>query len=192
MLKQLNIAMRLLITLSVLTGLLYPLTVTGLAQILLPFQANGSLAVKDGKVIGSRLIGQNFSGPRYFHGRPSAAGQNGYDGTSSGGLNLGPTNKQLIDSIAERVQTVRGQNSLKADEPVPADLVTTSASGLDPDISPAAALAQARRVATARGLDLNVVHSLIEKQITPKPFGLLGEARVNVLELNLAVDALRR
>ena len=192
MLKQLNVAMRLLITLSVLTGLLYPLTVTGLAQILLPFQANGSLVVKDGKVIGSRLIGQNFSGPRYFHGRPSAAGQNGYDGTSSGGLNLGPTNKQLIDSIAERVQTVRGQNGLKADEPAPADLVTTSASGLDPDISPAAALAQARRVATARGLDLNVVHSLIEKQITPKPFGLLGEARVNVLELNLAVDALRR
>ena len=192
MLKQLNIAMRLLITLSVLTGLLYPLTVTGLAQILLPFQANGSLVVKDGKVIGSRLIGQNFSGPGYFHGRPSAAGQNGYDGTSSGGLNLGPTNKQLIDSIAERVQTVRGQTGLQADEPVPADLVTTSASGLDPDISPAAALAQARRVATARGLDLNVVHSLIEKQITPKPFGLLGEARVNVLELNLAVDALRR
>ncbi len=147
MLKQLNVAMRLLITLSVLTGLLYPLTVTGLAQILLPFQANGSLVVKDGKVIGSRLIGQNFSGPRYFHGRPSAAGQNGYDGTSSGGLNLGPTNKQLIDSIAERVQTVRGQTGLQADEPVPADLVTTSASGLDPDISPAAALAQARRVA---------------------------------------------
>ena len=190
--QQLGIALRLLLTLSVLTGLLYPLTVTGLAQILLPFQANGSLVVKDGKVIGSRLIGQNFSGPGYFHGRPSAAGQNGYDGTSSGGLNLGPTNKELIDSIAERVQTVRGKNGLKADESVPADLVTTSASGLDPDISPAAALAQARRVATARGLDLNVVHSLIEKQITPKPFGLLGEARVNVLELNLAVDALRR
>ena len=190
--QQLGIALRLLLTLSVLTGLLYPLTVTGLAQILLPFQANGSLVVKDGKVIGSRLIGQNFSGPGYFHGRPSAAGQNGYDGTSSGGLNLGPTNKELIDSIAERVQTVRGKNGLKADESVPADLVTTSGSGLDPDISPAAALAQARRVATARGLDLNVVHSLIEKQITPKPFGLLGEARVNVLELNLAVDALRR
>lgn len=190
--QQLGIALRSLLTLSLLTGLLYPLTVTGLAQILLPFQANGSLVVKDGKVIGSRLIGQNFSGPGYFHGRPSAAGENGYDGTSSGGLNLGPTNKELIDSIAKRVQTVRGQNGLKTDEPVPADLVTTSASGLDPDISPAAALAQARRVATARGLDLNVVHSLIEKQITPKPFGLLGEARVNVLELNLAVDALRR
>ena len=189
--QQLGIAIRLLLTLSVLTGLMYPLTVTGIAQILLPFQANGSLVVKDGKVIGSRLIGQKFSGPEYFHGRPSAAGQNGYDGTSSGGLNLGPTNKQLIDSIAERVQTVRGQNALKADEAVPADLVTTSGSGLDPDISPAAALVQARRVAAARGLDVNVVHSLIEKQITPKPFGLLGEARVNVLELNLAVDALR-
>lgn len=190
--QQLGIALRLLIALSVLTGLLYPLTVTGLAQILLPFQANGSLVVKDGKVIGSRLIGQKFSSPEYFHGRPSAAGQNGYDGTSSGGLNLGPTNKQLIDSIAERVRTVRGQNGLKVDGPVPADLVTTSGSGLDPDISPASALLQARRVATARGLDSNVLRSLIEKQIIPKPFGLLGEARVNVLELNLAVDALRR
>lgn len=189
--QQLGIAIRLLLTLSVLTGLMYPLTVTGIAQILLPFQANGSLVVKDGKVIGSRLIGQKFSGPEYFHGRPSAAGQNGYDGTSSGGLNLGPTNKQLIDSIAERVQTVRGQNALKADEAVPADLVTTSGSGLDPDISPAAALVQANRVATARGLDLNVVYNLIEKRISPKQFGLLGEARVNVLELNLAVDALR-
>ena len=189
--QQLGIAIRLLLTLSVLTGLMYPLTVTGIAQILLPFQANGSLVVKDGKVIGSRLIGQKFSGPEYFHGRPSAAGQNGYDGTSSGGLNLGPTNKQLIDSIAERVQTIRGQNALKADEAVPADLVTTSGSGLDPDISPAAALVQANRVATARGLDLNVVYNLIEKRISPKQFGLLGEARVNVLELNLAVDALR-
>ena len=188
--KQLGVAMRLLIVMTVLTGLLYPLTVTGLAQILLPFQANGSLVVKDGKVIGSRLIGQNFSGPEYFHGRPSAAGQNGYEGNSSGGLNLGPTNKQLIESIAERVKTVRGQNGLNVDEPVPADLVTTPGSGLDPDISPAAALVQARRVATARGLDLNAVHRLIEKQITPKQFGLLGEARVNILELNLAVDAL--
>ena len=146
--------------------------------------------VKDGKVICSRLIGQNFSGPEYFHGRPSAAGENGYDGKSSGGLNLGPTNKQLIESIAERVKTVRGQNRINVDEPVPADLVTTPGSGLDPDISPAAALVQARRVATARGLDLNVVHRLIEKQIIPKQFGLLGEARVNVLELNLAVDAI--
>ena len=188
--KQLGVAMRLLIVMTVLTGLLYPLTVTGLAQILLPFQANGSLVVKDGKVIGSRLIGQNFSGPEYFHGRPSAAGQNGYEGNSSGGLNLGPTNKQLIESIAERVKTVRGQNRINVDEPVPADLVTTPGSGLDPDISPAAALVQARRVATARGLDLNAVHRLIEKQITPKQFGLLGEARVNILELNLAVDAL--
>ena len=190
MLKQLGVAIRLLMVMSVLAGLVYPLTVTGLAQILLPFQANGSLVVKDGKVIGSRLIGQNFSGPEYFHGRPSAAGENGYDGNSSGGLNLGPTNKQLIESIAERVKTVRGQNRINVDEPVPADLVTTPGSGLDPDISPAAALVQARRVATARGLDLNAVHRLIEKQITPKQFGLLGEARVNILELNLAVDAL--
>ena len=190
MLKQLGVAIRLIIVMSVLTGLLYPLTVTGLAQILLPFQANGSLVVKDGKVIGSRLIGQKFSGPEYFHGRPSAAGENGYDGNSSGGLNLGPTNKQLIGAITERVKTIREQNGLIVDEPLPADLVTTSGSGLDPDISPVAALVQARRVAAVRGLDLNVVHRLIEKQITPIQFGLLGEARVNVLELNLAVDAI--
>ena len=181
-------ALRLLVLMSVLTGLAYPLLITCLAQILMPFQADGSLVVKEGKVIGSKLIGQNFSGPGYFHGRPSAAGQNGYDGSNSGGSNLGSTNKQLIDSIKTRVDTVRTQNDLKADSPVPADWVTTSGSGLDPDISPAAARLQAKRIATVRGFDLNTVNNLIESQIKPKQFGLLGEPRVNVLELNLALD----
>jgi len=190
--KQMGKALKLLVLMTVLIGLVYPLTITGLAQLLMPHQADGSLITKDGKVVGSKLIGQNFSSPKYFHGRPSAAGPNGYDGSSSGGLNLGPTNKQLIDLIKVRVDTVRKQNGLDAADPVPADWVTTSGSGLDPDISPATALLQAKRIATARGLDLNTVHILIDSHVKPKQFGILGEARVNVLELNLALDAVKR
>ena len=190
--NQMGKALRMLVLMTVLTGLAYPLLITGLAQLLMPFQADGSLVVKEGKVIGSQLIGQNFSGPGYFHGRPSAAGQNGYDGSNSGGSNLGSTNKQLIDSIKVRVDTVRIQNDLNADSPVPADWVTTSGSGLDPDISPATARLQAKRIATIRGFDLNTVHNLIESQVKPKQFGLLGEPRVNVLELNLALDNIKR
>ena len=190
--KQMGKALKLLVLMTVITGLVYPLTITGLAQLLMPHQADGSLITKAGKVVGSKLIGQNFSSPKYFHGRPSAAGPNGYDGSSSGGLNLGPTNKQLIDLIKVRVDTVRKQNGLDAADPVPADWVTTSGSGLDPDISPATALLQAQRIATARGLDLNTVHILIDSQVKPKQLGILGEARVNVLELNLALDAVKR
>lgn len=190
--KQIGKALKLLVLMTVITGLVYPLTITGLAQLLMPNQADGSLITKEGKVVGSKLIGQNFSSPKYFHGRPSAAGPNGYDGSSSGGLNLGPTNKQLIDLIKVRVDTVRKQNGLDAADPVPADWVTTSGSGLDPDISPATALLQAKRIATARGLDLNTVQILIDSQVKPKQLGLLGEARVNVLELNLALDAVKR
>jgi potassium-transporting ATPase KdpC subunit len=189
---QMGKALKLLILMTVLTGLLYPLAITGLAQLLMQHQADGSLITKDGKIVGSKLIGQNFSGPGYFHGRPSAAGQNGYDGSNSGGSNLGSTNKQLMDSIKVRVDTVRTQNDLNADNPVPADWVTTSGSGLDPDISPATARLQAKRIATVRGFDLNTVNKLIESQVKPKQFGLLGETRVNVLELNLALDNIKR
>ena len=190
--QQLGIALRLLLTLSVLTGLLYPLTVTGIAQILLPFQANGSLVVKDGKVIGSCLIGQNFSGPEYFHGRPSAAGAGGYDATASSGSNQGPTSRQLIKTTDERVRAFRNENGLAAGDLVPADLATASGSGLDPDISPAAARLQARRIASVRGIDLDTVNGFIDNGTKPKQFGLLGEPRVNVLELNLALDAVKR
>ncbi|MHC1762263.1 MAG: potassium-transporting ATPase subunit KdpC [Negativicutes bacterium] len=190
--KQMGKALKLLVLMTVLTGLVYPLAITGLARLLMPHQADGSLITKDGRIVGSKLIGQNFSSPKYFHGRPSAAGPDGYDGSSSGGSNLGPTNKQLIDSIQVKVDTVRKQNDLNAADPVPADWVTTSGSGLDPDISPSTARLQAKRIAQVRGFDLQTVHTLIESRIQPRQFGLFGEPRVNVLELNLALDAVKR
>lgn len=190
--KQMGKALKLLVLMTVLTGLVYPLAITGLAQLLMPYQADGSLITKDGRIVGSKWIGQNFSSPKYFHGRPSAAGPDGYDGSSSGGSNLGPTNKQLIDSIKVKVDTVRKQNDLNATDPVPADWVTTSGSGLDPDISPSTARLQAKRIARVRGVDLQTVHTLIESRIQPRQFGFFGEPRVNVLELNLALDAVKR
>ena len=190
--KQMGKALKLLVLMTVLTGLVYPLAITGLAQLLMPYQADGSLITKNGRIVGSKWIGQNFSSPKYFHGRPSAAGPDGYDGSSSGGSNLGPTNKQLIDSIKVKVDTVRKQNDLNATDPVPADWVTTSGSGLDPDISPSTARLQAKRIARVRGFDLQTVHTLIESRIQPRQFGLFGEPRVNVLELNLALDAVKR
>jgi len=189
--KQMGIALRLIVFMTVLTGLVFPLAITVLAQVLMPFQADGSLLVREGKVIGSRLIGQNFSSPKYFNGRPSGAGQSGYDASSSGGLNLGPTNKQLIESIQVRVDTVRRQNHLKTEDPVPADWVTASGSGLDPDISTSTARLQANRIARIRGVDLEPILILIDSQSKPKQFGLFGEPRVNVLELNLALDAVK-
>jgi K+-transporting ATPase ATPase C chain len=166
---------------AILFGLVYPLAITGIAQLLFPAQANGELISRNGEVIGSRLIGQAFTGPDYFNSRPSAAGT-GYDASSSSGSNLAPTSKALITRIDA------GVKDESDGKPVPVDLVTASASGLDPDISPAAALYQVDRVARARHLDSAKVLALVQAHITPREFGLFGEPRVNVLELNLALD----
>ena len=188
--KQTVIGLIMLIMLTLLVGLVYPLVITGLAQLFFPHQANGSLISQNGRIVGSALIGQNFSGPRYFHGRPSAAGQNGYDAANSSGSNLGPTSKLLIDTIAERAQQVRQENGLPPDAPVPSDLVTASASGLDPDISPDSAFLQVPRVARARNLPEDQVRALVAGCVEGRQWGFLGEQRVNVLGLNLALDKL--
>jgi K+-transporting ATPase ATPase C chain len=182
-------ALVLLASFTVLCGGLYPLVVTGVAQAAFPRQARGSLIERDGSMIGSELIGQPFSDPRHFWGRPSATAPHPYNGAASTGDNLGPTNPALREAVAARVQALRladPQNSA----PVPVDLVTTSGSGLDPHISPAAAFYQARRVARARGLDQAKVIQLVEQHVEGRTLGLLGEPRVNVVRLNLALDAL--
>jgi K+-transporting ATPase ATPase C chain len=173
---------------TVLLGIVYPLAVTGVAQLLFPDKANGQLISRNGVAIGSRILAQPFASERYFHPRPSAAG-NGYDATSSGGTNLGPTNKKLVDRVAQDVATLKAENP---NTPVPVDLVTYSGSGLDPHISPAAALFQVPRVARARGMSENAVRALIESHVEGRQFGLFGEPRVNVLELNLALDQTAR
>ena len=185
--EQLRVAVLMTLVTTVWFGLAYPLAVTGLAQLFFPTQANGELMEKGGTVIGSRLMGQPFSSPGYFHGRPSAAG-NGYDGLASGGSNLGPTNRQLIERVRREVRRLQAENP---GVPIPADLVTTSASGLDPHISPAAAEFQIPRVARERGMSETQVRNLVSKHTEGRQFGILGEPRVNVLELNLALDEAR-
>ena len=185
--KQIVTAVLYTVVTAVLVGIVYPLAVTGVAQLLFPKQSNGELITRDGNLIGSELIGQPFSGPGYFHSRPSAAGT-GYDAASSSGSNLAPTSKTLIDRTRASVTTEQGSGS----GPVPVDLVTASASGLDPDISPAAAEYQVARVAAQRKLPVATVQSLVQQHITERQLGLLGEARVNVLELNLALDVVTK
>lgn len=188
--NQIKPAIIMTIVLTVLTGFIYPVVVWGIAQIAFPTQANGSLVMRDGRPIGSTLIGQNFSQDKYFHPRPSAAGDKGYDASNSGGSNLGPTNKALIDAVRGRVAEVSKQDGPIAPGGVPADLVTASGSGLDPEITPAAAELQVPRVARARGLEEDAIRAAVRHNTRKRWAGLLGEPGVNVLELNLALDDL--
>jgi K+-transporting ATPase ATPase C chain len=183
--KNLMISVLMTIATTVLLGIVYPLVVTGLAQLFFKDKANGQLIVQNGKVVGSRIIGQAFVGPSYFHSRPSAAG-NGYDAANSNGSQLGPTNQRLIDRVKADIATNRSDNP---GQPVPVDLVAASASGLDPDISPAAAEFQVPRVAKQRGISEDQLKQLVQQHTLPRQLGLLGEPRVNVLELDLDLNA---
>jgi K+-transporting ATPase ATPase C chain len=208
MLKHLRISILIVVAVVILMGFVFPMVITGLAQVAFPRQAQGSLIREGGKVIGSDLIGQTFTSPRYFHPRPSAAGSSGYDATSSGGTNLGPTSDKLIngvhkklpngrddpgnfDGIKDLAEACRRENGLPPNAPLPADAVTRSGSGLDPHISPAYAALQAPRVARARRLGEEKVKDLVRQNTEPRQFGLFGEPRVNVLRLNMALDQAR-
>lgn len=192
--NQLRPAIVLLILMTAITGLAYPLVITGVAQVAFEDKANGSLIVKDGQIIGSELIGQSFVNPDtgetlpgYFRSRPSAAGS-GYDAALSSGSNLGPTNPVLIDRVAADVQIIRAENGLAADAEIPVDLVTSSGSGLDPDISPASAQLQVARVAQQRGITVEQVQTIVDEYTSGRTLGILGEPRVNVLKVNLELD----
>jgi K+-transporting ATPase ATPase C chain len=184
-------AIVLVIAMTVLTGLVYPLVVTGIAQVLFPRQANGSLIMQDGKVVGSSLIGQPFDEPKYFWGRPSATSPSPYNAAASSGSNLGPTNPALAEAVKGRIEALRAADPGNT-APVPVDLVTASGSGLDPHISPVAALYQVPRVARARGLSEDKIRGLVEQHIEGRQLGFLGEPRVNVLALNRALDGQSR
>ena len=185
--RQLLIGLRMTLMLTILTGLLYPGLVTGICQMIFPNQANGSLIVKNGHVIGSALIGQSFTRREYFQPRPSAAGNDGYDPTASGGSNLGPTSQKLADRVKSSIAQFRKDNP-DFTGPIPADLVTASGSGLDPQLSPASISAQAPRVAVARGISINQIQQLASEFTEGRELGFLGEPRVNVMRLNIALD----
>jgi K+-transporting ATPase ATPase C chain len=189
MIKHLGISLRVTIFSIVLLGVAYPLAMTALAEALFPKQANGSLVTVNGRVVGSSIIGQLWTKPQYFHGRPSAAGK-GYDPTATGGTNLGPSSKKLIDSTRATIAALEKENP-EAKGPPPIDLVTSSGSGIDPDVTPEGAYWQAPRVAKARHLNVDEITTLIAEHVRGRTFGILGEPRVNVLELNLALDAMK-